>query len=198
MKVHGSLDLLQNPLLNVALQQVENFPETPKVGSFIFKAQRVMICVEMDNGLPIWAPLTSPLNTHIHDQAEPAVTWVIEHALNTASAIVQIVGSDGKFVVPDEVDFEFNRATVTFYEAQAGRAVLMLGNEGGSPRETYVYEQEYANSAVWVVNHMLGYEPLIRVFMGNQEIQPQSITHNDINTTTVTFSQERSGLVRCI
>lgn len=198
MKVLGNLDLQHNALLNVVLNPVENFPEEPKVGSFIFKGQRVMICVAMEDGLPFWAPLTSVLNTHVHDQAQEAVTWTIDHQLNTSSAIVQIVTEDGKYIVPEEVEFEFNRAIVTFYEPQAGRAILMLGNEGGAPRETYVYEQEYANSAVWVVNHGLGHEPLIRVFMGNQEIQPQSITHNDVNTATVTFSQERSGRVRCI
>lgn len=198
MKSLGNLDLQNNMLLNPVLKQVENFPETPKVGHFIFKGQRVMICIEVADGLPVWAPLTAPLNTHIHDQPVASNTWTIAHNLNTSHVIAQVVGTDGKHVIPDEVQCNFNETIITFATNQAGRAVLMIGNEDGAPRDNYSFEQDFTESDTWVVSHMLGYNPLIRVFVGNQEVQPASITHNDLNTATVTFSTPQSGYVRCV
>lgn len=198
MKSLGNIDLQDNMLLNPVLKQVENFPEVPKVGHFIFKGQRVMICIEVADGLPVWAPLTAPLNTHIHDQPVASNTWTIPHKLNTSHVIAQVVGTDGKHVIPDEVQCNFNETIITFATNQAGRAVLMIGNEDGSPRDNYAFEQDFTDSNTWTVNHMLGYNPLIRVFVGNQEVQPASITHNDLNTTTVTFSTPQTGYVRCV
>lgn len=199
MKVHGNLDLLNNLLLNPVLDQQENFPVEPKVGQFIFKGQRVMICIELDAGLPIWVPLTPPMNTFVHDQATGSTMWEIDHNLNTSHLIAQVIGNDGKHIIPDEVQCDFNKTTIYFSKAQSGRAVLMIGNTDGVPRANYTYEETFESpSAIWEVNHLLGQEPLIRVFVGNQEVQPLSIHHQDQNTAIVTFSSPRTGFVRCL
>ena len=113
MKLKGNLDLGSNLLLNPVLDQVEQFPESPKVGQLIFKAQRVMVCLELDAGLPIWAPLTAPLNTFIHDQPVAQMTWTIDHNLNASAVIVQVVGADGKHVIPDDVEYLHNQTIIT-------------------------------------------------------------------------------------
>lgn len=198
MKALGNIDLQSNKLLNVVLDQVTNFPASPKVGQLIFKSQRVMICVELDEGLPVWAPLTAEINTHIHDQAAAASTWTIPHELNTSHVIAQVIDTSGKHIIPDEITCNYNETVITFAEAISGRAVLMLGSEQGSPRDNYSFEQEFSGTDTVVVNHMLGYNPVIRAFIGNQEVQPLTITHNDLNTTTVTFSTPQTGTIRCI
>lgn len=199
MKSLGNIDLGQNALLNPSLQAVANFPDVPVVGEFIFKDQRVLICIEIDNGLPVWVPMTAQLNTHVHDQGVAATTWTIDHSLNSASAVVTVIGTDGKHIIPDEITNNYNQTVITFNENQAGRAVLMMGQEEGYPRANYSYTQEFAAASTsWVVTHALGYNPIIRVFVGNQEVQPLSIVHDNLNQTTVTFSTAQTGYVRAI
>lgn len=199
MKALGNIDLQNNLLLNTVLEQADDFPAEPKVGALIFKGQRVMICIEVVDDLPVWVPLSAPLNTFIHEQSLPATTWTVDHNLNTSHVIAQVVGTDGKHVIPDEVQCNFNQTIVSFASEESGRLVLMLGNADGVPRNNYAYEQEFfTESTEWVVSHMLGYNPIIRVFVNNQEVQPASIVHNDLNNTTITFSSPHVGYVRAI
>lgn len=199
MKSLGNIDLQSNLLLNPVLEQVENYPADPKVGHFIFKGQRVLICIEIQDGLPVWAPLTVPLNTHIHDQPVASTNWTITHELNSSSVFAQVITSDGKHIIPEEVTCNYNQTVITFYAAQAGRAVLMIGSDEGVPRRTIAYEQDFVvDSDTWVVTHSLGYEPLIRVFVGSEEVQPTSIIHDDANQSTVSFSTAQAGHVRCL
>lgn len=195
----NSLDLQGNSLKNFKLSPVTNFPAVPDVGTFIFKDRRVMICVEIDAGLPIWVPLTAQVNTHIHTQAVAATTWTIDHDLNSSNTIVQIIDATGKHITPDEVTQTFDQTVVTFITAQSGRAILMLGQEEGYDRPDYSYTQSFDTpSTTWVVTHMLGHAPAIRVFIGNAEVQPLSIVHDTVNQTTVTFSTPQTGLVRAL
>lgn len=199
MKVLGALDMNGNMLKNPSLEQIENFPADSEPGRLIFKDKRVMICVEIDNGLRVWIPLTAQINTHIHDQNIAATTWTIEHRLNSSNTIVQVIGPDGKHIVPDEVTQTLGETVITFINPQAGRAILMLGQEEGYDRLDYAFSAEFDTpSTTWVVNHMLGEEPVIRAFVGNQEVQPLSIVHNSVNQATVTFSLPQVGRVRAL
>lgn len=199
MKALGSIDLQQNFLKQAALNSVVNFPVNAVAGELIFKEKRVMICVELDGGVPVWAPLTNEINTHVHDQSLAGVTWTINHELETASAIVQVLDSTNKHIIPDEVVQTFNQTVISFNEAQAGRAVLMLGSAEGHPRANIAYEQSFDSASTsWVVTHGLGYNPILRVFIGNNEVQPLSITHDSVNQATVTFSNPQTGKVKAI
>lgn len=198
MKHNGDIDLQNNLLRNVRLDHVENFPPSPQVGSFIFKDKRVMICVELESGLPFWLPLTAQRDTFKFTQSVAATTWTIDHDLNTATTIVNIIGADGKHVNPDEITQTYNQTIVTFLVAQAGRAILVSGQEDGYDPSPTAFEQSFTNVDTVVVNHMLGEEPIIRVFIDNHEVQPLSIVHNSANQATVTFSTPRTGKVRCI
>lgn len=198
MKHNGGIDLQNNFLRNFRLEHVENFPAEPEVGTFIFKDKRVMICVELEAGLPFWLPLTAQRDTYKYTQSVAATTWTIDHDLNTATTIVNIIGADGKHVIPDEITQTYNQTIVTFLVAQAGRAILVSGQEDGYDPAPTAFEQSFTNVDTVVVNHMLGEEPIIRVFIDNHEVQPLSIVHNSANQATVTFSTPRTGKVRCI
>lgn len=198
MKHHGSIDLQHNELRNVTLEPAANFPLVPKLGSFLFKDKRVLICVE-ETGLPVWVPLTQTLNTVQHAQAVATDTWTIPHQLNSADVMVQVFDQDGKVIIPDNIDCsKVNETTVTFSSAQGGRAILMLGDINGTPRQTTTYEQTFNSVDTVVVTHGIGTEPAIRVFVGGQEVQPASIVHNSNVQTTVTFNNPQSGIVRCL
>ncbi|MNT92715.1 hypothetical protein D3C72_2340450 [compost metagenome] len=97
------------------------------------------------------------------------------------------------------MEFTFNHATIRFSEPQAGRVILIMGATEGIPRPQVAYEQVFTNEQVWVINHQLGYLPVIRCFVGNMEVQPTSIVHNDEMTmATVTFNSPISGRARCV
>jgi len=199
MKHNGTIDLQGNLLKNITLETVVNFPATAKPGSFIFKDKRVMICVEIDNGVPFWVPLTNEVDTFIYTQAVAATTWTINHNLNSSNTIVQIIDGSGNHIVPDTIVQTFDTTTVTFINAQAGRAILMLGSIEGSDRPNFAYEQTFSvASTTWVVPHTLGYYPAIRVFIGNAEVQPLSIVHDSLNQATITFSTPQTGMIRAI
>ncbi|MNQ37448.1 hypothetical protein D3C85_509890 [compost metagenome] len=199
MQINGNLDLMGNYLKNLALEPVESWPLEPKPGTFIFKGKRIFVCLEISDGVPVWLPMSSELQTHVHDQFVASTTWEIDHQLQTAGCIVQVLSGDNKAIMEDEVEFSFNHATIRFSEPQAGRAILIMGATEGIPRPQVAYEQVFTNEQVWVINHQLGYLPVIRCFVGNMEVQPTSIVHNDEMTmATVTFNSPISGRARCV
>lgn len=199
MRILGNIDLVQNMLQNPVLEAVVNFPPNPKAGQIIFKEKRVMICLELDGGIPIWCPMTNEINTHIHNQALASTTWTINHELMASNTIVQILDSTNTHIYPDTIEQSYNQTVVTFTTTQAGRAILFLGGTEGNFRANISYEQTFSEaSASWVVTHGLGYNPIIRVFIGNVEVQPLAVIHDTVNQTTVTFTNPQTGIVRAI
>jgi hypothetical protein len=199
MKALGNIDMSQNLLKNIVLESVVNFPTVSKAGQVIFKDKRVMMCVEIDGGIPLWAPLTNELNTHVHSQSLASTTWTINHALETASAMVQVLDTSNNHIIADNIVQTYNQTVITFTNAQAGKAILQLGNTEGHPRANIAHEQVFNTpSTTWVVTHGLGYNPITRVFIGNSEVQPLSVAHDTVNQTTVTFTNPQTGTVRCI
>lgn len=199
MRLNGNLDLQGNTLKNVALEPVDTWPLEPKPGTFIFKGRRIYVCLEVADGVPVWLPMSSDLQMHVHDQFVAASVWKVDHQLNTTGCIVQVLSGDNKAIQFDEVDFSFNHVDIMFAEPQAGRAILIMGATEGLPRPLTAYEQTFDNEQVWVINHNLGYTPIIRCFVGNREVQPVSLTFSDDNkSATATFNSPLSGRVRCV
>lgn len=198
MNLNGNLDLLGGFIKNFALEPVSSWPLTPKVGTFIFKDNRVYICLSVGD-VPTWLPVSGHLNTYVHTQSVANNVWVIEHELNATECIVQILDGSNQAITPDGIEYEFNKCTVRFSTLQAGKAVVVTGSREGLARPLVAYEQTFENQQIWVVNHNLGYAPIIRAFVGTSEVSPDSITHSADNlTTTLTFGQAISGRVRCI
>lgn len=198
MKSLGSFNLLGNMLKNIRLEEVTDFPLQPEVGSFIFKDRKLMVCVDFNSGTPLWVPLTQEIDTYIHTQNEASATWIIEHNLGTSTAIVQVFDQDNRVIIPDDIDMSLeNTAVVTFNIPMAGRAIIVLGSAFGTPKSNVAFSAAFAESTEWTVNHGLGYNPVIRVFVGSYEIQPQSIQHVSTTQAIVYFSTPTSGRVTC-
>ena len=200
MKFYGHANLQQNELQNAALSTLSNFPVLPVVGQLAFVNSIVFICISNLNDLPIWVPMTREITAYTHSQPTGASTWSITHGLNTTSVNVQIFDSFNKMVIPDEIEVTGpNTVNVTLAAAMTGRAVVLSGHFDGNVKPTYSFTF-YQNSAstTWVIQHNLGYNPIVRVFIGTAEVQPQSIVHDSTNQVTITFSTAQVGYARLI
>lgn len=203
MQVKGNLNMLGNLLQNVNLEAVTGWPAgDPGSGRLLFRQEndtyRLYISGGMESGLRIWIPLSQEMSMHIFDQASASTTWTIPHNLNIASCILQVQNTSNEVIQYDAAEFLFNQATIQFSVPQAGRAILMAGSTEGTARAIIAFEQDFINQATWTVNHMLGYEPIIRVLVNGHEVLPLSITHTDENTAVIQFSSPQTGIVKCI
>lgn len=201
MDFYGNINLNNNEMQKMVMQVETNFPDTPVAGRVVFKDKRLYICVEIASGLPVWVPMTREIDTHVHVEDVAASTWTITHNLKTNTPLVQVYeASSGNLVIPDDITVvDINTVSVTFTSDLAGRAVAMGGSVTGTEKPTVAYEHlQTSASTSWVVTHGLGYEPIVRVFVGNQEVQPATIVHDTLNQTTITFSSPLAGFARFI
>lgn len=200
MRFNGHADLQQNQLQRAALQVESNFPATPVVGRVVFKDSIVYICVDLGNDLPVWVPLTQQISNYTHNQGTASTSWTITHNLNANTPTVQIYDLNSRMIIPDDIEI-IDRDTihVTFGVAQAGRAAVMQGAEEGNQRPDYAFILTVTNPATtWVATHNLGYNPIVRVFIGNEEVQPLTVVHDSVNQVTITFSSPQVGQARFI
>ena len=200
MKYHGNVDLQQNYLKNAVIPLDTYFPVSPKVGQIVFKDRILYICVEITNGTPIWVPLTNEITAYTHIQSTSSVVWTINHPLNTAHVSVTVYDTDNRVVLPNEVTVvNGSQITVGFSQSVQGKVVVLTGTFDGQSKPTYAYEHYQTNPSVsWTIPHALGRYPIIRIFVGNQEVQPESITFDTLDQVTVTFSQAQVGQAKLI
>lgn len=201
MKFHGDIDLNDNEMQQMVMQLETNFPINPIAGRMVFKGSRLYICLEVVNGLPTWVPLTSEINTFTHAESPASASWTITHNLQTNTPLVQVYeAGTGHQVIPDELTvLDTNTVTVTFNTPVEGRATVMHGNITGAESPAIAYEHYQTNTSdTWVIPHGLGYEPIVRVFVGSNEVQPDTIVHDSLIQVTITFSTTQTGYVRLI
>lgn len=200
MRVVGDLDLGGNTLYGVTIENTDNYPVSPKPGRFIFKDKRAMMCVEISGGIPVWVPLSQEISMKVHMQTTPSNTWVIAHDFNTTNVMVQTLDVNNLTINPASIDTSvYNQVTISFGGSSIpGKAIIMTGSTEGMARPNYAYTQDFTNATTVVVTHSLGYYPIIRVFVGNYEVQPASIVHDSTVQATITFSSPQTGTVRCI
>jgi len=200
MKFFGHADLQKNQLQNAALQTLSSFPSSPVVGQIAFVNSIVYICASVENSLPIWIPLTREITAYTHLQNSASTSWSITHGLNTTSVQVQVFDGANKMVIPDDIEItSVNSVTIAFNTQMTGRAIVLSGHFDGNVKPTYSFTHyQSESSTTWTVVHGLGYNPIVRVFIGNQEVQPASITHDTANQTTITFSTSQAGYAKFI
>ena len=199
MRILGNWDMMYNQIQNVVIQPLNNFPQIPKPGQIIFKNKTIYFCAEIGDGLPIWIPISGEIDVVLHTQSTPSTLWTINHNLNSSTVFVQVYDTAGRMIIPQDIDTSvLNTVTILFETEQDGRAVVMLGALSGKPKDTIAYTQSFDSSSVWVVTHGLGYFPVVRVYVGNYEVQPASIVNDSTTQLTVTFSAPKSGIVRCV
>lgn len=199
MKFYGHSNLQQNEPQNAVLTTVTSFPTTPVVGQIAFVNSIVYICVTA-GALPVWVPLTREITAYTHVQSTPSSSWTVQHDLNTSSVNVQIYDVNGKVIIPDEItSITTTSLTVDFSTGVAGRAVCVAGSLEGNPKPAYAYTfYQDSASTTWTIDHNLGYYPIVRIFIGTNEVQPQSISHPTANQTVVTFSTPEVGYARLV
>lgn len=200
MRFYGNIALNQNEIQNAVIQTETTWPTNPKVGQLLFMNKIVYICVAVENTLPVWVPLTQELTMYVHSQVNAASTWTINHTLNTVFAQIQVFDANNEVVIPDAIEV-VNASTISvrFSGYQAGRAVVVTGTTEGNQKPTYAFEfNQTSPSSTWVITHGLGYNPIIRVFAGQYEIQPVSISHDSVNQITVTFSSPQTGIAKLV
>lgn len=200
MKFYGDANLQTNELQNAVIPLDTAFPPSPKVGALSFVDKILYICVDTTNNLPVWVPLTREITQYVHRQNTAATTWTINHNLNSSYVQVQVFDTSNRMIIPDEIEITaINQVVVTVSAAIEGRAVLVTGHYDGNlkPAYTYTHYQDSASST-WVITHNLGYNPIVRVFVGNQEVQPASIVFDDLNQVTVTFSSAYVGYAKLL
>lgn len=200
MDFHGNINLLNNEMQKMVWQQEATFPETPIVGRIAFVQKKAWICVEILSGLPVWVQLTNEIDTYVHRQDTAALTWTVTHNLNTVNPVVQIYDDEHKMIIPDRVEpIDNNSVLITLAVANTGTAVVMYGDITGGSASEAAYTHTQTNPATsWVIPHNLGYFPVVRVFVGNNEIQPTSIVHDSIFQTTITFATVQTGIARLV
>jgi len=200
MKFYGHANLQQNELQNAVLPIQSAFPPNPKVGQVAFVNSIVYICVSLANSLPIWVPMTREITAFAYNQSSASNVWTIKHNLNSTVVQVQIFDELGYVVIPDEIQvLTPDTVQVTLSSASNGRAVVLTGHFDGSVKPTYAYTHfQSTASSSWVILHNLGYTPIIRVFIGNNEVQPLSIVHDSNNQVTISFSTPQVGYARLI
>ena len=199
MKFFGNANLQQNLLQNAVLPLDNQWPTSPKAGQLVFKDKILYICVTA-GAIPIWVPLTTEISMYVHAQTEDSISWTVNHDLNTTSPSVQIWGTDNKMLIPNEISVSSaNTIVVDMGYAIQGRAVVVAGSQEGNTKPTYGFVfTEVSPSATWTIDHNLGYEPIVRVFIGTSEVQPASITHPSNMQTVITFSSPQVGTAKFI
>jgi len=200
MKFYGDAHLQQNYLKDAVIPLDTHFPPLPKVGQVVFKDRILYICVEIASGTPIWVPLTNEITAYTHIQSAAASTWNITHPLNTAHVSVTVYDTSNRVVLPNEVTVNGpSSITVDFGQQAQGKVVVLTGTFDGQTKPTYAYEHyQTTPSTTWVIPHALGRYPIVRVFIGHQEVQPASITFDSLDQTTITFSTAQVGQAKLI
>jgi hypothetical protein len=105
-----------------------DFPSEPEEGQICFKGQILFIYATINN-ISTWFPLTTVRDKHIHSQGAPALTWTVQHDLDSENVI---------FIVYDQEDTVLNVAPssqtndsfeLTFQESEAGRCIVFAARE---------------------------------------------------------------------
>ena len=107
---------------------------------------------------------------------------------------------NNRVILPDDISVDSaNQITVSFASSTQGKVVVLSGSQEGQALPTYAYEfYQTTPSTTWSIAHGLGRYPIVRIFVGNQEVQPMSITFDTMNTVTVTFSTPQSGQAKLV
>jgi hypothetical protein len=200
MKSYGNINFQQNLAQQLAFEVESGFPSTPVVGRILFTNKRLYICIDLGSGTPVWIPLTNEVNTYTFQQGSASATWNINHNLATTNPMVQIYDSTPRMLIPDQVTIvDSNNITVTFGSPMIGTAVIMYGDIDGAPKSQYAYTFYQTNlNTTWTVNHNLGYNPIVRVFVGTEEVQPATVSFPTINQVVITFATAQIGVARLI
>jgi len=203
MDFHGHINLQENQMRKLAFDSETDFPVVPVVGRLVFKGYVLYMCVALNGALPIWIPVTNTINTFKHTQAVAADSWVIEHKLTAEFPVVQVYDENNQLAIPDTVTSTGEQEiTITFGQAMTGTAIILSSDEipadgvGVLSPDPVAYVTSFSSQSTMVIKHNLGYYPIVRVFIGGDEVQPSNVIHDSIYQITITFPSAQTGIVR--
>jgi len=203
MDFHGHINLQENQMRKLAFGAETDFPSSPVVGRMVFKGFTLYMCVALNGVLPIWIPVTNTINTYKHTQAVASASWVIEHKLTAEYPVVQVYDENNQLAIPDTVTSTGEQEiTITFGAAFTGKAIILSSDEipadgvGILSPDAVAYAKSFTAEATIVVKHNLGYYPILRAYIGGDEVQPVSVIHDSIFQLTVTFGSAQTGVLR--
>jgi len=201
MKIYGEVDLAAGTLVDAAFRLDTAFPASPRVGQVVFKDRVLYICTTISaDGLPYWVPLTRQITAYTHVQSSASATWTVTHDLNTAMVNVMVYDTSNRVVIPNNIEIvDDNTVAVYLASAAQGRVVVLTGSLDGSAPPSYAYEFiQTTPSTTWTIDHGLGRYPIVRAFVGNQEVQPSTVTFTTANQVVITFATAQVGQVKLI
>jgi hypothetical protein len=121
------------------LEEGEEFPPTANDGQLLMKQGQLWNFGTM-SGVTSWHPITQPKATFVHNQANAAATWQINHGLNNQFLIVTVYSNnttDGTYRLvanPPVTFIDDNNIEIPFSDPVSGRAVLL--SQGGAASST--------------------------------------------------------------
>ena len=83
------------------------------------------VCVAIDEGLPVWVPMTQIKQMYRHPQNGTALEWTVQHDLNANPVLIQVFDADGKVdrvrmkTVSPIADFSYDYQDLTFVPVAA-------------------------------------------------------------------------------
>ncbi len=188
-----------NYISNVVVADEGSMPADAKAGRLAFNNKRLFVCIEVANGIPIWIPLTSELNTITKIVTAASDTWVFVHNLNSTSPMLQIYDDSHCSIQPDSITIDTNnQATIRFGKPVAGTVVGIFGDSKGTEKMAQAYESTVtAPVTELVVQHNLGYNPTVTVVSTNGQVMlPASIVHTSLFSSKIEFDVPFTGIVR--
>jgi hypothetical protein len=199
MLVLGNVDMQNNYISNVVVSDEGQMPADAKSGRLAFNNKRLYVCIDVVNGIPIWIPLTSELNTVTKIVPTASSTWVFVHNLNSVTPVFQVYDDQQRAIQPDSITIDNNnQATIRFGSPVAGTVVGIFGDVKGTEKLPQSYETAVSSPVLdIVVQHNLGYTPTVTVVTTSGEVMlPKSIVHTSLFASYIEFTSPFSGLIR--
>lgn len=119
--------ILNDLVLSKGLVMADNlseFPENPRIGTFVIKDQCLYGYIKI-GGMETWYPFASKTNSYVHMQGLAATTWTIAHNLGTSDVWIQIKDSNGAIVQALTEVIDANTVKAYFTVAITGTAVVV-------------------------------------------------------------------------
>jgi hypothetical protein len=130
-----------------------------------------------------------------YPQTTNAVTWSIDHSINSRTPVVEIYDENYNVIIPTGIYNPGAFQTLVYFDvAQRGYAIISTGGGLTVDGANAILNQSSASST-WTFNHNLGTKyPVFNIFDSNDDIIiPQRINVVDENTAIIYFSSTRTG-----
>ena len=130
-----------------------------------------------------------------YTQSTNAVTWSIDHSINSRTPVVEIYDNNYNVIIPTGIYNPGAYQTLVYFDVpQRGYAIISTGGGLTVDGANAILDQS-SSSSTWTFNHNLGTKyPVFNIFDSNDDvIIPQRIHVVDENTAVIYFSSARSG-----